>query len=148
MADAGSERVEVAIVGAGLVGGTLACALASHGVKCALVDRVLPAAMTDERFDGRASAVAASGQRLFPGEEWDPVTYAILNGRRNPAAMDALRRISPRLADLVGEATEVDPGRRPFNGSALLTRLPAGTRWPTPSRALGAWIPTSQTLAR
>lgn len=65
MADAGSERVEVAIVGAGLVGGTLACALASHGVKCALVDRVLPAAMTDERFDGRASAVAASGQRLL-----------------------------------------------------------------------------------
>ncbi len=97
---------------------------------------------------GCCLAYAASGQRLFPGEEWDPVTYAILNGRRNPAAMDALRRISPPLADLVGEATEVDPGRRPFNGSALLTRLPAGTRWPTPSLALGSWTPTSPTMAR
>jgi hypothetical protein len=97
---------------------------------------------------GCCLAYAASGQRLFPGEEWDPVTYAILNGRRNPTAMDALRRISPPLADLVGEATEVDPGRRPFNGSALLTRLPAGTRWPTPSLALGSWTPTSPTMAR
>ena len=97
---------------------------------------------------GCCLAYAASGQRLFPGEEWDPVTYAILNGRRNPAAMEALRRISPPLADLVGEATEVDPGRRPFNGSALLTRLPAGTRWPAPSRALGARTPSSPTLAR
>ena len=86
---------------------------------------------------GCCIAYAASGQRLFPGEEWDPVTYAILNGRRNLAAMEAIRRISPALADLVWAATDVDPERRPFNGSALLARLPGGTRWPTPARALG-----------
>ncbi len=86
---------------------------------------------------GCCLAYAASGQRLFPGEEWEPVTYAILNGRRNPAAMEAIRRISPQLAELVWAATEVDPTRRPFNGSALLTRLPGGTRWPSPARALG-----------
>lgn len=65
MPDTGAERVEVAIVGAGLVGGTLACALACHGVKTALVDQVDPRAMTTDRFDGRASAVAASGQRML-----------------------------------------------------------------------------------
>ena len=59
------ERADVAIVGAGLVGGTLACALAAHGVKVALVDRTVPAAMTRDTFDGRASAVAAGGQRLL-----------------------------------------------------------------------------------
>ncbi len=57
--------VDVAVVGAGLVGGTLACALAAHGVKVALVDRTDPAAMTVDTFDGRASAVAAGGQRLL-----------------------------------------------------------------------------------
>ena len=77
---------------------------------------------------GCCLAYAASGQRLFPGEEWDPVTYAILNGRRNPAAMDALRRISPPLADLVGEATEVDPGRRPVQ--RLGPAHPAARRHP------------------
>ena len=60
-----AEETEVAIVGAGLVGGTLACALAAHGVKTTLVDRLDPGAMTQSRFDGRASAVAASGQRLL-----------------------------------------------------------------------------------
>lgn len=65
MTESGREHVDVAIVGAGLVGGTLACALASHGVKTALIDRLDPGAMTESRFDGRASAVAASGQRLL-----------------------------------------------------------------------------------
>jgi 2-octaprenyl-6-methoxyphenol hydroxylase len=65
MADSAAEQVDVAIVGAGLVGSTLACALAAHGVKTALIDRLDPGAMTHDRFDGRASAVAASGQRLL-----------------------------------------------------------------------------------
>lgn len=65
MAESGTEQVDVAIVGAGLVGATLACALGAHGVRTALVDRLDPAAMTHDRFDGRASAVAASGQRLL-----------------------------------------------------------------------------------
>ncbi|MGE3475513.1 MAG: UbiH/UbiF/VisC/COQ6 family ubiquinone biosynthesis hydroxylase [Rhodospirillaceae bacterium] len=65
MANSGWEHVDVAIVGAGLVGGTLGCALASHGVKTVLVDQFDPGAMTEGRFDGRASAVAAGGQRLL-----------------------------------------------------------------------------------
>jgi hypothetical protein len=96
---------------------------------------------------GCCLAYAASGQRLFPGEEWDPVAYAILNGRRNLGAMEAVRRVSPPLADLVWAATDVDPGRRPVNGSALLARLPGGTRWTTPSRALGILTPVDATAA-
>ncbi|MCA0199328.1 MAG: UbiH/UbiF/VisC/COQ6 family ubiquinone biosynthesis hydroxylase [Proteobacteria bacterium] len=65
MTESGGERVDVAIVGAGLVGGTLAVALAAHGVKTAVVDQLDPGTMTHRRFDGRASAVAASGQRLL-----------------------------------------------------------------------------------
>ena len=65
MASSHTEHVDVAIAGAGLVGGTLACALAAYGVKTALVDRLDPKAMTIDRFDGRASAVAASGERLL-----------------------------------------------------------------------------------
>ncbi|MDX2225228.1 MAG: UbiH/UbiF/VisC/COQ6 family ubiquinone biosynthesis hydroxylase [Rhodospirillaceae bacterium] len=56
---------DVAIVGGGLVGGTLACALAGHGVRTVLIDRLPPTAGLSEDFDGRASAIAASGQRLL-----------------------------------------------------------------------------------
>ena len=57
--------VDVAVVGGGLVGAALAVALARHRLKVAVIDRVDPAAMIDERFDGRASAVALSSQRLL-----------------------------------------------------------------------------------
>src|SRR5262245_6524985 len=56
---------EVAIVGGGRVGAALAVALARHRLRVAVIDRVDPAAMIDERFDGRASAVALSSQRLL-----------------------------------------------------------------------------------
>ena len=56
---------EVAIVGAGLVGVTLAAALARFGVKTVVIDRLEPAATIAADFDGRASAVALSGQRFL-----------------------------------------------------------------------------------
>ncbi len=58
-------RAEAAVVGAGLVGGTLACALARHGITTLVLDRVSPDAMVAPTFDGRASAIASSGQRLL-----------------------------------------------------------------------------------
>jgi 2-octaprenyl-6-methoxyphenol hydroxylase len=58
-------RTDVAIVGAGLVGGTLACALARFGIKTVVIDRQNPAAMVSTAFDGRASAVALSARRLL-----------------------------------------------------------------------------------
>ena len=56
---------DVAIVGAGLVGGTLASALAGQGVRTVIIDRLDPAAMVKTSFDGRASAIAASSQTLL-----------------------------------------------------------------------------------
>ena len=56
---------EVAIVGAGLVGVTLAAALARFGVKTVVIDRLDPAATIAADFDGHASAVALSGQRFL-----------------------------------------------------------------------------------
>jgi 2-octaprenyl-6-methoxyphenol hydroxylase len=58
-------RTEVAIVGAGLVGGSLACALAGHGIKAVLIDRHDPTVMTMPSFDGRASAIALSARRFL-----------------------------------------------------------------------------------
>ncbi|MBY0511180.1 MAG: FAD-dependent monooxygenase, partial [Rhodospirillaceae bacterium] len=73
-ADRTAIRADVAIVGAGLVGGTLACALSRFGIKTAVIDRVNPAAMVATTFDGRASAVALSARRMLDAIGlWDHV---------------------------------------------------------------------------
>ena len=58
-------HVDVAVVGAGTVGGTLACALAQNGIKTVVIDRVEPSTMVAPQFDGRASAIALSGRRML-----------------------------------------------------------------------------------
>src|ERR1700744_6440747 len=62
-----SERlsVEVCVVGAGPVGGTLACRLAWAGVATAVVDRAALPPMEHPAFDGRAYAIAAGSQALL-----------------------------------------------------------------------------------
>ncbi len=57
------QRVDVCVVGAGPVGGTLACLLASAGLSVAVIDRAPLPPMEHPDFDGRAYAVAA-GSRL------------------------------------------------------------------------------------
>lgn len=57
--------VDIAIVGGGLVGGTLAVALAATGAEIALIDRLAPSRQTDAAFDGRASAIALAPQRML-----------------------------------------------------------------------------------
>jgi 2-octaprenyl-6-methoxyphenol hydroxylase len=56
---------DVLIVGGGLVGGPLACALAQAGVSVVVVDAEDPATATLPGFDGRASAVALGPQRVL-----------------------------------------------------------------------------------
>src|SRR5581483_3476417 len=64
MGGAGETRtVDVCVVGAGPVGGTLACRLAAAGVATAVVDRGALPPMEHPAFDGRAYAIAA-GSRL------------------------------------------------------------------------------------
>ncbi|QMW21809.1 UbiH/UbiF/VisC/COQ6 family ubiquinone biosynthesis hydroxylase [Sandaracinobacteroides saxicola] len=53
------------IVGGGLVGLTLALALAQHELTVAVIERADPAAMLAAGFDGRASAIASASARML-----------------------------------------------------------------------------------
>lgn len=55
------------VVGAGLVGGTLAAALAGAGLDVAMIDRADPRQLTDSATDGRASAIALGSKRALAG---------------------------------------------------------------------------------
>jgi len=57
--------VDVCVVGAGPVGGTLAAWLAGAGVRTALVDRAALPPMEHPEFDGRAYAIAAGSRRVL-----------------------------------------------------------------------------------
>ena len=62
----------VCVVGAGPVGGTLACRLAGAGISTIVVDRAALPPMEHPAFDGRAYAVAAGSRRLLEAAGlWD-----------------------------------------------------------------------------
>ncbi len=56
---------DVCVVGAGPVGGTLACRLASAGVSTVIVDRAALPPMAHPAFDGRSYAIAAGSRALL-----------------------------------------------------------------------------------
>ena len=58
-------NVQVCIIGAGPVGGTLACRLAGAGVSVALIDHAALSPMENPAFDGRAYAIAAGSRVLL-----------------------------------------------------------------------------------
>lgn len=58
-------RSDVLILGGGLVGSTLAVALARHGIRSIVVDPADPEVTLAAAFDGRASAVASASYRLL-----------------------------------------------------------------------------------
>ena len=59
------QEFDVCVVGAGPVGGTLACRLAAGGARVAVVDRAALPPMEHPDFDGRAYAVAAGSRTLL-----------------------------------------------------------------------------------
>lgn len=68
-------EVDVLVSGGGLAGGTLSLALAQNGFRVATLDRENPADWTDRGFDGRASAIALSSQRVLEGVGiWDVIS--------------------------------------------------------------------------
>ena len=60
-----SRDADVIIAGAGLVGLTLACALAKGGLKVVVIDPVAPRQALDGGFDGRCSAIAFASVRML-----------------------------------------------------------------------------------
>ncbi len=70
------EEQDVAIIGAGPVGGALACRLARLGRRVVLVDRAALPPMEHPDFDGRAYAIAAGSKRLLDEAGlWDELPY-------------------------------------------------------------------------
>jgi 2-octaprenyl-6-methoxyphenol hydroxylase len=68
---------DVCVVGAGPVGGTLACRLAAAGIATVVVDRAALSPMEHPAFDGRAYAVAAGSRRLLvDAGVWDRLSEA------------------------------------------------------------------------
>ncbi len=65
--NAGVLNVDVLAVGGGLVGGSLAAALAGAGLRVAVVDRADPRTLVDAAHDGRASAIALGSGRVLQG---------------------------------------------------------------------------------
>ena len=59
------HKTDVLIVGSGMVGSSLAIALSNVGLSVALVDQVDPLVQTGGEFDGRASAIAATPQKML-----------------------------------------------------------------------------------
>ena len=59
------ERTDVIILGGGLVGLTLAIALAKHGLQSIVVDPVDPEKTLTPQYDGRATAVSSSSWRML-----------------------------------------------------------------------------------
>lgn len=59
------DRVDIAVIGGGLIGSTLALALARHGLAVALLDPVAATLRANPEFDGRAYAVAPGSANLL-----------------------------------------------------------------------------------
>jgi len=104
--------VDVCVVGAGPVGGTLACRLAAGGVRVAVVDRAALPPMEHPDFDGRAYAVASGSKRLLEAAGvWDALPQApspILDIRVSDG------RVGQRASSLFLHFDHQDVGDQPF----------------------------------
>ena len=58
-------QADIVVIGAGPVGGTLACRFAAGGISTVVVDRAALPPMEHPAFDGRAYAIAAGSRRLL-----------------------------------------------------------------------------------
>jgi 2-octaprenyl-6-methoxyphenol hydroxylase len=106
--------VDVCIMGAGPVGGTLACRLVQGGVKVALVDQAALPPMENPAFDGRAYAIAAGSRRLLEDAElWD-VLDVPPNPIRDIRVSDGRVGRPPSRLHLHFDHREAGEEKRPF----------------------------------
>ncbi len=110
------HTVDVCIVGAGPVGGTLAARLAGAGVRTALIDRAALSPMEHPDFDGRAYAIAAgSRQVLEDAGLWRHLPYVPNPIRRIRVSDGKTGRPASRL-HLHFDVDEVADAAPPFEG--------------------------------
>ena len=76
----GHLSTDVLIVGGGLVGGTLGCALATGGLRSIVIDRDNVEQQDSEIFDGRATAVSQTAMKMLQTIG----VWTDLNGRASP----------------------------------------------------------------
>ncbi len=92
--DQNQMKTEALIVGGGLVGLTLALALAKGGLKSVVIDMLDPAQVTDAGFDGRVSAIAFANCRMFRvlgiwerlASKAQPINDIVVSDSRGPRA--------------------------------------------------------------
>ena len=60
-----AKQYEIVVVGGGMAGMTLACALAGSGISTAVVDRLDPSSMKTEAFDGRTTSIAHGSAQVL-----------------------------------------------------------------------------------
>lgn len=112
------HSVDVCIVGAGPVGGTLAARLAGAGVRTALIDRAALPPMEHPDFDGRAYAIAAGSRRVL--EEaglWGRLPLAANPIRQIRVSDGRIGRAASRL-HLHFDVGDVADAAPPFEGEA------------------------------
>jgi 2-octaprenyl-6-methoxyphenol hydroxylase len=134
-----SDRIDLAVVGAGLNGSLLALAAGEAGLQTALIDRLPLAALTEAGFDGRTTAIAYTSQRLLEAVGvWDELegrVEPILDIRISDAGHDG--RASPLFLhfdhrEAAGYGREATPMgwivENRFLRAAMLRRLRACSR--------------------
>ena len=100
-------RADVLIIGGGMVGATLAVALAEIPMDVIAVDRQGPADALDAEFDGRASAIALASRRLFDG-------LGLWQGMEGDAAPIRHIRVSEGASPLFLHYDHREAGAGPF----------------------------------
>lgn len=131
------QEVDVAIIGGGLVGASLALGLSGSGVRVLLIESVAPDSAAQPSFDERTTALGNASRRIFQGlGVWDEVSreaaairaihvsdagrFGFARLKAEDHGIDAFGYVVPNR--VIGAAL----WRRLANASGVEVRVPAG----------------------